>query len=1310
MENMTNNSITTESEEILKSHAKRKKLGMTLLALALVVAVGVPMGLRYYGQAMSHKKKTIICEAGMVHEHTNSCYGVDAAGNQVLLCGLADYVVHSHNEFCYDGDELICKLPEIAAHVHDDSCYRIEKVLVCDIPEVTAEPEVIEPEVTEPEIIPEEQPVAEEIIVDSPEVTETETTTEATESAPEVSIPDEVVPQAALPHIHTDACYMEVRTLICGQNALHTHSPACYDAAGNLICGELELKAHTHTADCVTDRELTREELIELGLLNNEEMTLTYQDEKYLVTATYTLLANIPEDAVLLVKEVEEENPDYEVIAADVEELVATDETDTEIKTSLDIGFYVDGVEIEPEAEVEINIQLLGDDIDPDEQVNIVHTNKDGVSEIVETVVTEDEDGSNLTFKSDSFSYYTVTITKGKAKDDPEEGKYGKTTLTYNKTKNAFLTDAFSSFRNANGAVGQVASNFHIVAFDTAYTNVHTNGNILAKNLDGNANFGTNGYTNELSYIQNLIRSGSMQTGGRSNIGLIVGDSNKLSLEDNNNKIRITGTQGSVSTGDSAATFLIKDVDTKNAPFIDLNDVKAEVEQIMSGYAGQSDINTEVNLDRKYIKITDPDSAGYVNIKASDLERIGSDLDLVGFETTDGSGNVANARPGSLIVNLDCQGKSNITIPTRSYVYFDSKFNSDGTLASKGTCAPTGEVTEFAGGKVIWNLYNAPEDSVVNVSQITGIVLAPNSYIKVNMMNGNVVGKNVEINGESHRTDFTGTTVPVAAALTATKTIDGLTPSLDQKFNFTLSEKVGDEWKILQTVQNEGSNIVFKDLSYGKPSDVGKHIYKIAEAEGSDASISYDTTYYMMEVDVTFSDNKYNASTKYTKVSGTDETPVDKDAIEFKNTSSTSVTVEKKWVAEDGVTAMVADLPASINVTLYQTTGDATTGKPYSDTVTLTAPWTYTWDNLPREDENKTPYFYYVVEEDVEGFTQVKGEQIVVVQDGTYVLTNKKKPGETSVTVEKQFFLGDNQITNPCVSIDDASAFVKFRLMVSEDGGNNFRTSKFPVTVKPEVGAEYTTTDNGTFTINKGCGWKLTLEGLPQSGTTEAGQFVNYTYKVIESESTLMAFPYKYDFKTNTVAEGNAPEYKGGFDEDTKTYSFTIINTCGGYDEIDLDKTWLTFSGSPDSIQEGADESVEIKINIYSTKNDGSDKTKLGTYTWKAKSFELTEGTNDFEIEAGQKYWIAKVKNLPKYYINANGDLSQYLYEVEEIPDENGYTYGGYKMTSENLTHSGDVFTYSLTNQSTESYELPHTGGKGNIRDLVVRWIYKLVK
>ena len=106
-------SVLQQISELIKEKRTFQTWLMIIGAFAVVVMIGVGLGLRYYGQAMTRKTTKIECTY-KVHQHTDECYTETDDGNKELVCGLADYVVHTNNDDCYNSyGELTCPLSEI---------------------------------------------------------------------------------------------------------------------------------------------------------------------------------------------------------------------------------------------------------------------------------------------------------------------------------------------------------------------------------------------------------------------------------------------------------------------------------------------------------------------------------------------------------------------------------------------------------------------------------------------------------------------------------------------------------------------------------------------------------------------------------------------------------------------------------------------------------------------------------------------------------------------------------------------------------------------------------------------------------------------------------------------------------------------------------------------------------------------------------------------------------------------------------------------------------------------------------------------
>ena len=111
--------------------------------------------------------------------------------------------------------------------------------------------------------------------------------------------------------------------------------------------------------------------------------------------------------------------------------------------------------------------------------------------------------------------------------------------------------------------------------------------------------------------------------------------------------------------------------------------------------------------------------------------------------------------------------------------------------------------------------------------------------------------------------------------------------------------------------------------------------------------------------------------------------------------AKTSVTVTKAWV--DG--GNIGERPTSITFNLLAD------GFPTIYSYTMEDPWTdYTFSNLPKYDGNQKLIVYSVTENAVQGFSSSGG----TVSNGNAIITNTLDPGETSVTVSKNWVDGGN--------------------------------------------------------------------------------------------------------------------------------------------------------------------------------------------------------------------------------------------------------------------------------------------------------------
>ncbi len=1135
-------------------------------------------------------------------------------------------------------------------------------------------------------------------------------------------------------HVHTAECYKIEKELICTIPTLHIHTADCYDADGNLTCDQLQLTMHVHSDECFHYEEKT--------------VTKTAVAGDYTVTATYGASAKIPSKAELVVTIIDNGEATSEAAQT---ALAASGDEESEIMVGFDISFMYNGEEIQPEGPVNITVTFNNEELGDEDPVDVIHVKDDGSTESFGGATGAD---GEISFDATSFSPYFLLTKKGNI----EAKKYTNTTLGFSSVKNGFDDPYFSKYKISNGIFGDIASNFHIIAFNDATLSSHVNGNILVRNLISAQDFGTNTKTingvtysvTELSYIQNL---GSFT--GRLDQGIQNQDDHATVLG-SNTKVSLSGSDVCINDkrlDNNTSMYTIIETDTSNAPFIDINALKTSIENLSTGLKNTGENNPNINIyknfsdqNNRYILLTDPDVAGYINMTAADLNGIsGNPLRLIGFQKNpDGT-----VRNGSIIINVNCSGVSEVKMPTEAKVYTGTSYQKNGanySISDYGTAANIEETVDFSAGKVIWNFYNCNGVTITG-QQFTGCVIAPGATLKVSNANGNFIAYNIEVSGETHRTDFRGTSIPFKTSFSGVKTVKGQVPAEDEVFTFALSEYAGGgKWNVIDTAKNTGSTISFGKITYNNESQLGVHWYKINEVEGSGDTdgrqFGYDDTEYLIRVEVIKDGNEYKASTTYYKYSdGNKISIVDGNVIAnegFKMTGSTStdfdntppktsVSVEKRWVDYKNEN-LVSDLPEKLTVYLYSTTdknidvnsfsaGSTINGVTLIETVDLNADngWSHEWKELDRVTKENKDIYYFVKEEELVGFTPSASYE-TWFQKGTQSFVNKKPFDFTSLEVDKKFvaysFTGKEllEVTNPItggVKPEDAKVSFKLQRKVFENGeekateyynGKAFRDGQ-------EV-----TFENGTFEVTAEDKWKCKFDKLPSAEVVN-GIIKTYEYSVVETTATNLEFAFK-EIECKEVEDP----------ETGKTYSKFIVTNMLKTTEIEIDKEWFTYSGERDSLQEKLDSGVYIGIVLSQRSQNMNDVNPKGLYylginSITDRSFQPVENASliadEINSSTGWKYWAAKFTNLPKYYAVDNGDntvtLEKYVYEIEE----DSISIGDYELVMDDVTNEngaviiegskvyaqiGEDGTYStirLVNKSNASFRLPETGGRG---------------
>ena len=149
-----------------------------------------------------------------------------------------------------------------------------------------------------------------------------------------------------------------------------------------------------------------------------------YTDGKVIITAQYQETAEIPEDAMLVAYQVTAENAPGHYEQRQEEAKAAIDELSGDSVSGNDadgaaaeyliynIGFYVNGKEIEPKDKVKLTVQFLSEEgFAVGDPITIIHFTEEGETETIKgTDVTVDEEGElSTSFETDSFSEFVFT-------------------------------------------------------------------------------------------------------------------------------------------------------------------------------------------------------------------------------------------------------------------------------------------------------------------------------------------------------------------------------------------------------------------------------------------------------------------------------------------------------------------------------------------------------------------------------------------------------------------------------------------------------------------------------------------------------------------------------------------------------------------------------------------------------------------------------------------------------------------------------------------------------------------------------------
>ena len=560
---------------------------------------------------------------------------------------------------------------------------------------------------------------------------------------------------------------------------------------------------------------------------------------------------------------------------------------------------------------------------------------------------------------------------------------------------------------------------------------------------------------------------------------------------------------------------------------------------------------------------------------------------------------------------------------------------------------------------IVFNMPNAT--SVSWTGGIFGIVLAPKATISSfgGTSSGWLVAKDVTVSGgEWHcvSQNMPEYHVHTTYSLGASKLVNNTTPSTN-KFIFTLEKQNGTSWEPIDTVNNDGSEIKFKDLTaeYDENRNSTENvIYRISEPASQkigDVTYSADgANIYYAKVAITNTvkiDNNKKVYGADVKVLGyySDEACTNKllsDTPVFNNKPDTtsdrvSIKVTKAWADsenQDGIR------PDSVTVQLYAD-GKEVDGK----TLTLSEinDWTGSFDDLDAKKSGKD-IKYTVQEVNVpDGYTS-----IVTGDMGTgFTVTNTHETEKTVVSGTKTWNDNDNQ---------DGARPESVTIRLLADGKEVANK-----TVTEKDNWSYSFTGLPKYANGKEISYTVTEDTVTDYMTEISGYNVKNTHK---SGKTSVTVTKAWTDSENQ--DGKRPEsvtvqlYADGEAVTGKTLTLSETNNwTGSFGDLDAKKSGkdIEYTVQEVNVPDGytsivtGDMGTGFTItNIYTK----ASVTFSGTKTLEGQdleanefSFQVTEGSNNDVVSTGSNNADGSITFTPVSY--SFGDVGEHTYTVSEV-------------------------------------------------------------
>lgn len=1312
------------------------------------------------------------------HTHTDACYETR------LVCGKEELVPHIHGPQCYqeteDGKVLICDKPEVIVHQHTDECFvttEPQKTLICGkeehqhdescYPQPTATPTpqpTLEPD--ENTELPSETTTEAETETETEEETEsipeTETEMEAEmETETEAEIEETTEEETTQDSSEEDArtfTYEDdemIVTAVLSDSSILPESVEFIVEPADLNQEEQNQVEEKVQADADSQTEETQEEPAETAGEKKTLVNYAAYDMRFELNGTEVEPQGGTVDICIQYKNglslQKEEDQDgtkgqyyvfhmkengQSINAQDVSGDVEADEDDLvkEIRFTTDsfskmvIALYeANGAETATTISGTIEWDDQGHEGQrPGSGVTIklqkrTLTTFTGSGETTINTQSDWTDTNQTDVASSSNNWrYTLTYT-------PEENceyriieapnsdfHYAVKYISNERIKNIWIGTEDTFLNNTIGGFQRsytldcILNHYNIFAFGNVEAN-HTVGSVICQgNLTLNNTFGT-GVQPENS-LEAYIGGQLINTAPDNRIHtLYLGSSNRVEL--------IAGDEvanGWVSVNDRQLNYGGYDVKITDQ-YINFTEARTQLkaqsealfndpynETINPGNINTTDGNLYLDAGHRYYITPGTCAALESNRTAGKGGYIRLDTQISGS---------ASQETGT-VFNLGSQNNNTIELPEIQFK--DSSGNWTTGLGDGGT---------DKGLSIVWNV---PYASTVTYGghkgNEVGHLVAVNADATISSGNysGTMIVNNLTA-GEGHMWPYNGQElIPASYGLSAKKTVNGNIPVSGESFTFELYKLASSGWTDIQSVQNNGSQIKFDNITY---QQAGDYWYKITEEipdTANSSGFTYSSDQYVARVTViqeTENNTTVNriSSITYYKVTDTDNllsngtinTSAIQELTEENNSGSLipvfnnkkNVPAEVQFSGTKTITG-ITSTDRSFTFELYETDSNGTNSLVQSITTSGTISGSYMF-NFGKIMYNEPGTHNYVIKE------QIPEDQGEFVYDTTeyqvqvVVAYENKNSNALKATVTGTAGSAIENVEHNLNFINryQEKTSVTVKKEWKDQNGNSISNPPSPIEVSlkryalsvDELSALQENTSNvGT---NETCDLNITLTNRSSNPVMSLNKTIqvprNVEIQLVFSKGTIdwIGQPFNIKLNDSLLGDGHSNWY-------TNTSYISIASfKLNQQANLTCDTEW---HNNGNVSQDVFNNSWNFS---YVTKNggNGNESVSSATIPDNLNSINKTQlaGYVDYTYQSkislsSENNWQNSWTDLPVSG-EVNGTIKYYYYFVEETTLADGYTVS---YTNNNGIKTGPI-TITNTKTDTPSYELPETGGPG---------------